>query len=286
MKWNGAQEYIVKKMKLSLSVRVAETASKKDATHTFAQLTELAAGLGYEAVCMRASQVGIHSPLEEITAARKQAAALNLKVSMITGDFPVPLNNEQGPDGLRNITPYLDLTELLGADLIRIAMKVEDDIAWAQRASDEAAERGIRLAHQSHTQSLFETVEGSVDVLKRVGRKNFGIIYEPANLDLCGQDYGVETLKRFSPYLVNVYLQNHIRRPDGKTRLLTWIQGEVPHDPIRLQDKGGIDFPSVFQGLEAIGYDGYVTVHQAFREIMEPEDAAEQSYTYLKPFCG
>ena len=84
-------------MKLSLSVRVAETASKRDATHTFAQLTELAAGLGYAAVCMRASQVGVHSPLEQITAARKQAASLNLKVSMVTGDFPVPLNNEQGP---------------------------------------------------------------------------------------------------------------------------------------------------------------------------------------------
>ena len=273
-------------MKLSLSVRVAETASKRDATHTFVQLTELAASLGYEAVCMRASQVGIHSPLEQITAARKQADSLNLNISMVTGDFPVPLNNDQGPDGLRNITPYLDLTELLGSNLIRIAMKVEEDIPWAQRAADEAAERGIRLAHQSHTQSLFETVGGSVDVLERVGRQNFGIIYEPANLDLCAQDYGVETLKRFSPYLFNVYLQNHIRRPEGKTRLFTWIQGEVPHDPIRLQDEGGIDFPLVFRGLEAIGYDGYVTVHQAFREIMEPEDAAEQSYAYLKSFCG
>lgn len=272
-------------MKLSLSVRVAENASKKDATHTFVQLTELAAELGYEAMCMRASQVGIHSPLEQITAARKQANKHNLTISMVTGDFPVPLNNEQGPDGLRNITPYLDLTELLSSELIRIAMKVEADIAWAQRASDEAAERGIRLAHQSHTQSLFETVDGSIDMLKRVGRKNFGIIYEPANLDLCGQDYGVETLKRFSPYLFNVYLQNHIRRPEGKTVLYTWIQGDVPHDPIRLQDKGGIDFPLVFKGLETIGYDGYVTVHQAFREIMEPEDAAEQSYAYLKPFC-
>ena len=271
-------------MKLSLSVRVAENTSKRDATHTFVQLTELAANLGYEAMCMRASQIGIHSPLEQITAARKQADSLNLKVSMITGDFPVPLNNDEGPNGLRNITPYLDLTELLESDLIRIAMKVEADIAWAQRASDEAAERGIRLAHQSHTQSLFETVEGSIDVLKRVNRKNFGIIYEPANLDLCAQDYGIETLKKFSPYLFNIYLQNHIRRPEGKTRLLTWIQGEVPHDPIRLQDEEGIDFPLVFSGLEAIGYDGYVTVHQAFREIMEPEDAAEQSYAYLKPF--
>ena len=273
-------------MKLSLSVRVAENASKKDATHTFVQLTELAANIGYEAMCMRASQVGIHSPLEQITAARKQADSLNLKISMVTGDFPVPLNNDEGPNGLRNITPHLDLTELLGADLIRIAMKVEEDIQWAQRASDEAAERGICLAHQSHTQSLFETVEGSIDVLKRVNRKNFGIIYEPTNLDLCAQDYGIETLKCFSAYLFNVYLQNHIRSPEGKTRLLTWIQGEAPHDPIRLQEEGGIDFPLVFRCLEAISYDGYVTVHQAFREIMEPEDAAEQSYAYLKPFCS
>ena len=77
-------------MKLSLSVRVAENASKRDATHTFVQLTELAANLGYEAMCMRASQIGIHSPLEQITAARKQADSLNLKVSMITGILTFP----------------------------------------------------------------------------------------------------------------------------------------------------------------------------------------------------
>ena len=219
-------------MKLSLSVRVAETASKKDATHTFAQLTGLAAELGYEAVCMRASQVGIQSTLEQITAARKQAQSHNLHISMVTGDFAVPINNDEGPDGLRNITPYLDLTELLGADLIRIAMKVEADIPWAQRAADEAAERSIRLAHQSHTQSLFETVAGSIDVLKRIGRANFGIIYEPANLDLCGQDYGVETLKRFSPHLFNVYLQKPHPPPGRENASLNMDSGSCParHD--------------------------------------------------------
>ena len=127
------------------------------------------------------------------------------------------------------------------------------------------------MAHQSHTRSLFETVDGSIDVLKRVGRNNFGIIYEPANLDLCGQDYGPRNAQTgFSPYLFNVYLQNHVRRPDGKTHLETWIRGDVPHDPIRLQDEGGIDFSLMFQGLAEIGYNGYVTVHQAFTEIMEP----------------
>ena len=269
-------------MKLSLSVRIAEApGSKEETIRSFDEIAKLANQIGYHAVCMRASQAGVQTPLEQITAIRKQVETLNLGVSMVTGDFPVPINNEQGPDGLRNITPYLDLTELLGANLIRICMKKAEDIVWAQRASDEARERNIRLAHQSHTGSLFETVSGSIDVLKRVGRPNFGIIYEPANLDLCGQDYGVETLKQFSPYLFNVYLQNHIQSPDGDSRLTTWVRGVVAYTQIRLQDAGGIDFKTVFQGLSEIGYDGYVTVHQAFATIMTPEDAGQQSYDYL-----
>ena len=81
---------------------------------------------------------------------------------MVTGDFFVPRNDDLGPDGLRNITPYLDLAVSFGADLIRICMKKEEDIPRVQRASDSAAERGIRLAHQPHCASLFETVEGSL----------------------------------------------------------------------------------------------------------------------------
>ena len=274
-------------MKLSLSVRVAEApGSKEDTIRSFDQIATLADQLGYHAVCMRASQAGTQTPLQEITAIRQRARQLNLAVSMVTGDFPIPINNDQGPDALRNITPYLDLTELLGANLIRIAMKKEEDIIWAKRASDEAFERGIRLAHQSHTRSLFETVDGSVDILKRVGRNNFGIIYEPANLDLCGQDYGPETLKRFSPYLFNVYLQNHIRRPDGKTHLETWIHGDVPHDPIRLQDEGGIDYSSVFEGLAEIGYNGYVTVHQAVHRNYGARGCRPAKLRLLDAACG
>ncbi len=269
-------------MKLSLSVRVAESVlNKEEANRTMEDLADLALELGYSAMCMRASQAGIQSPLEQITRVRKVLAERGLPVSMVTGDFPIPANDVHAPDALRDITPYLDLTELLGADLIRIGMKKHEDIAWAQRASDEAAERYIRLAHQSHTRSLFETVEESVSVLKKVDRPNFGIIYEPANLDLCGQDYGPETIRRFAPWLFNVYLQNHRLNPKGSMTLDTWVRGPAPHDPVPLQAEGGIDFPIIMDTLEEMGYDGYVTVHQAFAEIMEPEDAARQSYDYL-----
>ena len=269
-------------MKLSLSVRVAESVlNKEEANRSMEHLADLALELGYSAMCMRASQAGILSPLEQITRVRKILAERGLPVSMVTGDIPIPANDEHAPDALRDITPYLDLTELLGADLIRIGMKRDEDIAWAQRASDEATERNIRLAHQSHTRSLFETVEESVSVLKKVSRPNFGIIYEPANLDLCGQDYGQETIRRFAPWLFNVYLQNHRLNPKGSMMLDTWVRGPAPHDPVPLQSAGGIDFPIIMDTLKEMGYDGYVTVHQAFAEIMEPEDAARQSYDYL-----
>ncbi|MBM3239683.1 sugar phosphate isomerase/epimerase [Candidatus Poribacteria bacterium] len=269
-------------MRLSLSVRVAEAPGSKEKTlMPFNELAHLAKRIGYHALCMRASQAGVQTAPKIIADMRKKIDGLGLAISMVTGDFAIPMNNDDGPLALRNIEPYLGLAEQFGASLIRVAMKKQEDIPWAQRAADQACERGIRLVHQSHTQSLFETVDGSLEVLKKINRENFGIIYEPQNLDLCGQDYGPETIKLFEPYLFNVYLQNHILRPNGHAIANTWVRGNVRFDPIRLQDRGGIDFELVFEGLKAIGYDGYVTVHQAFSDIMKPEEAAEQSYEYL-----
>ena len=69
-------------MKLSLSVRVAEApGSKEETIRSFDQIADLAAEIGYHAVCMRASQVGIQSPLREITDVRKKIRELNLAVT-------------------------------------------------------------------------------------------------------------------------------------------------------------------------------------------------------------
>jgi sugar phosphate isomerase/epimerase len=272
-----------RRMKLSLSARVAESFSDKTkSTMTLEELVAVAKRTQFQALCMRASQGGIHTPQDRLRAMARTIRAAGLPVSMVTGDFAVPSNNDEGPGCLRNIRPYLDLAETFGSDLIRICMKKEADIEWAQRASDEARERKIRLAHQSHCASLFETVEGSLDVLRRVDRPNFGIIYEPANWLISGQDYGPATIKKLQPWLMNVYVQNHLLRPEGKAFVDTWTRGRVPLDHIGLWDKGGVNFEQVFEGLHAVGYTGYVTVHQAFAEIMTPAEAARRSYDYLR----
>ena len=129
-------------MRLSLSVRVAEAPGSKEKTlMSFDELARLAKRIGYHALCMRASQAGIHTDPKAITAMRKTLDDLGLAVSMVTGDFAIPMNNEGGPLALRNIEPYLVLTERFGASLIRVAMKKQEDIPWAQRAADQARER-------------------------------------------------------------------------------------------------------------------------------------------------
>ena len=275
------------RMKLSMSVRVAE---KFDNTHeasrTIEQLIKLAQENGYQALCMRASQAGTQTDPAVVKQIAKSIHDAGLVVSMVTGDFYVPDNDEHGPDGLRNITPYLDLADAFGADLIRICMKKEEDIEWAQKASDEAKERNIRLVHQAHNESLFETVAGSVEVLKKVGRENFGIIYEPANWFVAGEDYGRPGILAVKDYIFNVYVQNHRLNPEGEAALDTWGKGRVGVDHIGVWDEGGCNFEEVFETLHAINYRGFVTVHQAFEGVMSLEEAIRKSYEYLRPLTA
>lgn len=273
-------------MKLSLSVRIAEAPCKTKLNVPFSELVQLAVDLGYKAVCIRASAGGVQTPREELLRMREEVARARLRVSMVTADFNVPLNDEHGPDSLRNISPSLDVAETLGADLIRICMKQESDIPHAQRAADMAAERGIRLAHQCHTTSLFEEVEPTLQLLKRIDRRNFGLIYEPANLMLCRQPYGLETLKRYAPYLMNVYVQNHAIDPAGPVELETWCLGMRRFRHIPIWEPGGVDFEEVVAALRTIGYEGYFTIHQAYAELMGPREAATQSAEYLRSLGG
>jgi sugar phosphate isomerase/epimerase len=252
----------------------------------FRDLVQLAAELGYRGICLRASAGGIGTPRSELEQMRDEIERAKLAVSMVTADSDVPLNNDRGPDSLRNIGPSLDVAEALGGTLIRVCLKTDADIEHARRAADAAAQRGIRLAHQCHTTTLFETVEKSLRVLQQIGRDNFGLIYEPANLMLCGESYGLDTLRRFQPYLMNVYVQNHRLDPAGPVSLETWCLGERRFHHIPIWEPGGVNFPEVMAALQQIGYDGFVTVHQAYAELMGPREAAVETARYLRSLGG
>lgn len=101
-------------MKLSLSARVGERFSnKREASLSLEQLADIAVHSSYSAICMRASQIGIHTPGAEIAAKGQLLRDKGLAVSMVTGDFAVPENTDAGPAALRNIAPTRDIGEAL-----------------------------------------------------------------------------------------------------------------------------------------------------------------------------
>lgn len=269
-------------MELSLSVRVAEQLSnKRNPAMSLEALAEVALSAGYKALCMRASQLGIQTPLDEVRQKRQWLESKGLAVSMVTGDFPIPENTDLAPDALKNIGPYLDLAEALGADLLRIGMKKEDDISWAQRACDEAAERSMRLAHQCHTASLFEKILPSLEIIRRVDRENFGIIYEPANLVQCGEEYGEDAIKALAPHTFNVYLQNLKISNYGESIAHTWSRGKIRFDQVTMWGGQGIDFPLIMSILKETGYNGYLTLHQSATPPTPPKEFITKTSEYL-----
>lgn len=272
---------------LSLSVRIAEGfLSKEEAVLDLVQVITLAKEAGYDALCMRASQIGIHSSEEAIKQAAKTIIQSGIPISMVTGDFDIVYNNEKGPMCLRNITPFLDLAETLKAPMIRVALKSDEDILTAQSAADEAAERNITLVHQCHTLSLFETIEACEQTASRINRANFGIIYEPANLELCGQAYLGTALDRLRPWIKNVYLQNQKITPDGAVTLDTWCRGPVRFDLLPIHANGGIQFESVLAELRRIEYCGPITLHQSAQPGEPALETARRSAVYLRSIMG
>ena len=269
-------------MRLSVSVRIAEGfLSKEVPILSLEEVCTIAKSAGYDAICMRASQVGVHSSEQQVQAAAELLKQFGLAVSMVTGDFDTVYNNENGPNALLNIEPYLKLAKQLDAPLIRVALKQPADISAAQEAADLAAGSGVKLVHQCHTLSLFETVAGIISTLEKIDRTNFGLIYEPANLELCGQPY-VDAIERLAPWIFNVYLQNQKLKPDGAVTLNTWCRGPSSFDIIPIHQPGGVDFESVFRNLKHIGYEGTVTVHQSAGEGEDPRESTTRTAKFLR----
>jgi sugar phosphate isomerase/epimerase len=266
-------------MKLSLSVRIAELEDRKD--HAFMpieQLAPLAHEVGFQGLSMRASVVSVDSPPERVAEVGRLLDSLGLAVSMVTGDVPLAANRGDVARILREPGPYVALAQALGCDLLRVMVRTDEEVEQLKRACDVVAEHGIRLAHQTHWYTLFESVDGALDVVRRVDRPNFGITFEPANLMLCGDEYGRRAIERLAPHLFNAYFQN-MRIVEGGPVVWRPMSGEpVAAEYVPLGDRSGIDVTEMVTALRDVGYDGWFTVHQPLQPGQAVEGAIRDSH--------
>jgi len=295
------------RIKLSLSGRISEPVGQVANLKplTFDEFLQVAKSTGYDAICLRPLQVSISTPLEQMVEMARKTREAGLKVSMVTCDGDQPPNNDCSPFALLNIAPRLAMAEIFGTKLIRCQIKRSEQLGWAQRACDEARERGLSIVHLGHPGTLFSNVDDTIDSLKKINRPNFGLVYEPVNWMDVAKGYGLEPIKSVAPWIVNVYSQNQKvsgaapANPAANAPQVTLEsclartpqpspQGGAPgaaSRSIALWEAGGIDFDTVFRGLHEIGYTGYFTVHSRALQGASPIDLATKSYAFLKPYC-
>jgi sugar phosphate isomerase/epimerase len=275
-------------MQLSLSGRIVEGEHvKTDASLDFDGFADLAARVGFQAVCVRSTHLNNETPLARVREMRAYLESRGLVASMAVLERRVASQGAAADVGatLRNITPTLERAAAIGADLIRVGIKTEEDIVWAQRAADEAREFGIRLAHQNHTKTPFETVADCVEMFAHINRPNFGLIAEPANFMLCNDDYGPEALQPLAPHIFNVYVQNLRVSESGESSIET-NHGTVRYDRLVIGDSDGVDLPYFCEGLKAIGYEGFVTSNQPSIAGESTQDLTERVYAGLACFIA
>jgi sugar phosphate isomerase/epimerase len=303
------------RIRLSLSGRISEpigeVANLKPLTYD--EFLQIAKSTGYDAICLRPLQCNISTPLEEMVEMARKTKETGLKVSMVTCDNDQPPNNDCAPFALLNITPRLNMAEIFGTKLIRCQIKRTEQLGWAQRACDEAKERGLWITHLSHPDTLFGNVDDAIDCLKKINRPNFGLTYEPVNWMYTARGYGREVIKSVAPWVINVYAQNQKFQPAtipvngfapagaerasvetclittgrhssaGRTGPAAPAAGGAANN-LALWEPGGINFDTVFQGLHEIGYTGYFTVHSRTSQANPPVDLATKSFAFLKPY--
>ncbi len=274
-------------MKLSLSVRVAEEPKRKDvAAMPIEELAPLAKAAGFAGLSMRASVVSVASPAGWVQAVKGLLGQHGLAVSMVTGDIGLAANDASATDAIRGIGPYLDLAARLDCRLVRVMMQSEDDIPFARHAADLAAARGMTLAHMTHWGTLIETADDALRVVRAVGRPGFGVVYEPANMLACADEYGAEAIRRMAPLLVNVMFQNVRKDPDSPLTFRANRHGPVGVRYVAIDDASGLDGRAMIDTLKEVGYDGWITVHQPLREGQTVADSVREAADFFGPLVA
>jgi L-ribulose-5-phosphate 3-epimerase len=133
---------------------------------------------------------------------------------------------------------------------------------WLERCAKEALLVDKRVVLEIHNQSLVETVESSLHLLGKIDSPNIGMIHDAGNMFITGTDYGHNSIAELGNSLFHVHVKD-IGRIDQAGVPGTFInltsRGEEAFRHCRLGD-GETDHRSLFNSLQGVGYNGWVTL--------------------------
>ena len=232
-------------MKLSLSGRLVESADGPIVPT--GEFLDLAGRCGYDAVDLRASQLGPSTSPAEWDAFRARLAdnGLVLFEGQWAGD---PAERPEA------FSAFAERIAEVGGEAIRVGGEPEA----LKRAAQLARPGGVRIVYQMHTGGPFETIASAAATIAEIDEPNFGVLPEPANLLLAGERFHEDMFAPLAGRILGVHVQTLEARPAAADAVRLADGTEVPYVRLPYEQNRQIDFETFFSALRRVGFDGFV----------------------------
>jgi len=163
----------------------------------------------------------------------------------------------------------------------KVAAQVEAPLVRAHLPSDQLAsllpyaQSDVRFGPQLHTGGEYETIEQTAAALSGITDPRIGIILEPANLHLVGDDVTAEALEPLRGRIVGCNLQSltvgqgtdQLKLSDGRT---------VNYQRSAVGDWSPVRLPTFLGSLKTLGFDGVLNVIEPLHQDIPLEEQARQ----------
>lgn len=221
--------------------------------------------IGYTALEIRGqSKDSFHIPVDyskteakELKSLLDEHGAHVFDIATYNGMFGAKTDNECREE-LTALEKYMRTAVIIGAKYIRVETArhtsptaqesvLEKEIAWFQKAADQAKNHGLSILIEIHGSSLTDTCAATKRFIEMSGRGNIKVTFDVGNLFDNRFGYGHDEILLLKDYIVNVHVRDDKIIP-GTNRCRYMRMGE-----------GDIDYVPVFKTLKETSFDGYLT---------------------------
>ncbi len=170
---------------------------------------------------------------------------------------------------------------VLGTDGPGAATVVADPIEVIAATFGELGERvqstGVKLCLEFNWSPVVKSVRTAVDVARRSGSNNVGVLFDPAHYHCTPSKLEMLTAESV-PHIAHVHVDDMADKP-----------GELSNCNAdrALPGEGCLDLRQIFGRLEQFGYEGYFSIEMFDEQLwaMPADQAAARMYASLLPLC-
>ncbi|NEU55489.1 sugar phosphate isomerase/epimerase [Halorussus sp. MSC15.2] len=134
---------------------------------------------------------------------------------------------------------------------------------------DHAESKGVEVGIEFEPELLVECTDEVLELVEATGRDSLGINLDVGHAAVYGEDLG-ETIRRSAGHITGVHLEDIVGGRRGKHY----------H---RIPGEGDLDFGTVFDALDDVGYDGFATL-ELYTYPAEPDRAAAEAFEALAQY--